>query len=295
MRTSRVSHALTVTQARCAPAPTLRRRIPVCNIRPHGVHSTKPFRGRRAEAVRPIRPGQHDDERVHRSRARAGPRDERDPRRGQRLPRAARRHDHRRHLPGGGDRHGHPAPVEGLDPRRELRPNRRLHRRVGGGGRHLHDSGVRDPQALEVRRREPDDRVPHVVRADGPRRRARHHVRHDPAPRDGGGPDAAVPRVGGGQRDPQGRAARHRCRQRSCSRPWASARCHQADWRPRHLRREELLPPRRRRVRQEHRPARPDEDVQHGAGRRHHHDRGAGGHARPTSASATSSGRNSAR
>ena len=64
----------------------------------------------------------------------------------------------------------------------------------------------------------------HVDRADDPRRHPRHHVRHDPAPRDGRGPRPAVPRVGGGQRDPQGRPARRRGRRCSSSGPWASAR-----------------------------------------------------------------------
>ena len=53
-------------------------------------------------------------------------------------------------------------------------------------------------------------RVPHRERAHDRGRHPRHPVRHDPAPRDGRGPLAAVPRVGGRVRDPQGRPARRR-------------------------------------------------------------------------------------
>ena len=76
--------------------------------------------------------------------------DERHPRRGERLPRPEGRHDDRRDLSGGRHRHGGPADLQGLAPRGELRPNRRLDRRVGGGGRDLHDPGVRHPRDVEV-------------------------------------------------------------------------------------------------------------------------------------------------
>ena len=52
-------------------------------------------------------------------------------------------HDDRGHLPGGGDRHGRAAALERLRARGEYRPNRRVHRRIGGGRRDLHDPGVR--------------------------------------------------------------------------------------------------------------------------------------------------------
>ena len=98
---------------------------------------------------------------------------------------------------------------QGLAARGELRPHRRLDRRVGRGRRDLHDPGVRHPRHVEVQELEPD-RVPDRHRADDRRRHPRHHVRDDPAAGDGGGPLAALPRVGGGSRDPQGRPARRR-------------------------------------------------------------------------------------
>src|ERR1019366_2005750 len=47
---------------------------------------------------------------------------------------------HRRHLPGGGHWHGHPAADEGFHSRREHGPNHRLHRRIGGSGRGVYHS-----------------------------------------------------------------------------------------------------------------------------------------------------------
>ena len=79
-------------------------------IRPHEPAFFQPARSRRIPAPGP---GQLEHDRVHG----AGPPDRpghvRRPRRGQRLPRPARRHDHRRHLPGGGDRHGGAALFKG--------------------------------------------------------------------------------------------------------------------------------------------------------------------------------------
>ena len=40
--------------------------------------------------------------------------------------------------------------MQGVDPRGELRPDRRLDRRVGGGGRHLHHPRLRHPPDLEL-------------------------------------------------------------------------------------------------------------------------------------------------
>ena len=59
----------------------------------------------------------------------------------------ARRHDDRGDVSRRGHQHGGAAALQGLDPGRELRANSRLHRRVGGGRRHLHDPGLRDPRS----------------------------------------------------------------------------------------------------------------------------------------------------
>ena len=50
--------------------------------------------------------------------------------------------DHCRDLSGGRHRHGGSAHFQRLDSRREHRPDGRFHRRIGGGGRGVHASGV---------------------------------------------------------------------------------------------------------------------------------------------------------
>ena len=93
--------------------------------------------------VQAVRAGKHEDEGVHLAGGAAGPGDDAwcwaRPTRTWGCGRA----DDCGHLSGGGDRHGGAAAVQGLDPRREHRANRGVDRRIGGGGRDLHDSGVR--------------------------------------------------------------------------------------------------------------------------------------------------------
>ena len=161
----------------------------------------------------PYVPARLEHARVHAAGAGPRPRDERHPRRGQRLPRPARRHDHRRDLPGGGHRHGGAAAAARA---RMLEEN--FARTVGSIGESVAAGAIFTIPAfviLGMWKFDPEHMVAGVPgrhRPDDPRRPARHHVRHHPAPRHGRGPDAAVPRVGGGDRDPQGRPARHRAR-----------------------------------------------------------------------------------
>ena len=103
--------------------------------------------------------------------------------------------------------------LQGLHPRREHRANGGIHRRIGGRGRHLHHSGVRDFQSLAVVRLRAC--LLEIQRADGRGRRPGHAVRHPAAARDGGGSGAALPRIGGRLRDSQGRTARQPGRQDS--------------------------------------------------------------------------------
>ena len=115
----------------------------------------RPARGRNGrlherQGVQAVRPRGLHDGGVHGPGAGPGPRDERRPRRRQRVPRPARGDDDRRHLPGRGHRHGRAADDEGLAPRGELREDRRLDRRVGGGRRDLHDPRVRGPPDVEL-------------------------------------------------------------------------------------------------------------------------------------------------
>ena len=132
---------------------------------------------------------------------------------GQRLSWPARRHDHRRHLSGGRHRHGRAAPDEGLDPGGEHCANRGLDRRVGGGGRDLHHSGVRDLRRLAGLRLRA--RLLEVVDPDAGRRRARHSLRDPAAARDGGRSRASLPGVGGRLADSHRRTTRQPRRQDS--------------------------------------------------------------------------------
>ena len=132
--------------------------------------------------------------------------------------------------------------------------------------------------------------VPHRHGADDHRRPARHHVRHHPAAGDGGGHEPAVPGVGGGLRDSQGRpegvGSGHAALQGDGRRRAAAVA-----GRPRRVRQVQRV---RRGAGQgegELRPARSRCDLQDGADRRRHHDLTRPPPARPTSAWATSSGR----
>ena len=113
------------------------------NMRRHGHHSVtahedvEPGRG---EGTGPpiLRPVDHQPPGVHPPRAAARHRDERHPRRRQRVSRAAGGHDDRRHVSRRRDQHGGAAALQGQHPGGELRPDGRIHRRVGRGGRDLH-------------------------------------------------------------------------------------------------------------------------------------------------------------
>ena len=128
----------------------------------------------------------------------AGPGHERGPGRRQRLPRTARRPDHRRHLSRRGHRHGRAAPGQRLDSRREHRANRRLHRRIGGRRRGLHPARLLSwRKRLALLRFQPTERLLEIHRADAGRLGARRAVRLADPPRDGGRSRAALPRIGG--------------------------------------------------------------------------------------------------
>ena len=89
------------------------------------------------------------------------------------------------------------------DPRREHRANRGVDRRIGGGRRGLHHSGVRDfafVAGFFARHR-----VLEIDGADDDRQHPGRAVRVAGATRAGGRPGPAVSRIGGGVADPQGR------------------------------------------------------------------------------------------
>ena len=95
------------------------------------------------------------------------------------------RPDDRRHLSRGGHRHGRAARLQGLDPRREHRANRRLDRRIGGGGRDLHHPRVRHlVKAWPIVRFARG--LLEIHRADAGGQRAGRAVRLADPPRDGG-------------------------------------------------------------------------------------------------------------
>ena len=126
------------------------------------------------------------------------------PGRGERIPGAEGGHDHRRDLSRRRHRHGGAADPARQPARGELRPDRRLDRRVDRRRRDLHHPGVRHSRALgfQVVRR-----VLRGLRPDDRRRHPGHPLRHHPAPRDGRGRGAALPRVEGRLGDPPGRPA----------------------------------------------------------------------------------------
>ena len=136
----------------------------------------------------------------------------------------ARRHDHRRHLPGRRHRHGRAAPVQGHASSRRTSPGpsaRSASRwRPAPSSRSRRSSSSRSGSSTARTWCEEYLLSAALMILGG---LLGHHVRHDPAPRHGRGPRPAVPRVGGGLRDPQGRPEGRRGRRCSCSGPWASA------------------------------------------------------------------------
>ncbi len=112
--------------------------------------------------------------------------------------------DDRRHLSGGGDRHGGAADFQRLDSRREHRANRGVDRRIGCGRRDLHDSRVR--HFAFVAGFFAGHRVLEIDSADAGGQRAGRAVRVARAARAGGRSGAAVPGIRGGVADSQGRA-----------------------------------------------------------------------------------------
>ena len=155
----------------------------------------------------PYVPADSNDAGVHPAGAHPRPLHVRDPGRGQRLPGTQGRHDDRGDVSGCGDRHGGPAPDEGLAPGGEFRPYGRLDRRVDRSRGDLHDPRIRPPRILEVQH---VYGLPDRQRAHDRRRDPRDHVRHHASPRDGRGPGSDVPGIGGGVRDPQGGPTRGR-------------------------------------------------------------------------------------
>ena len=159
----------------------------------------------------PFVPGTHADEGIYSARRAARALDDGRSGSGQRLPRLARRHHHRRYVSRRSDCDGGYAGMEGIAARRKYCPNRRLDRRVGRRRSHFHSARVSSGQSVAIvslRRR-----VLEIHRADHGGQHSRRALHFSGAPRHGGRSRVALPGIFSGIGDSQSRTARRASRE----------------------------------------------------------------------------------